>query len=116
MNIKCIIKCTAFSIVLTFILLLILAVVEYFSNISENVIVYLVYASVILSVLVGSFAVSKSSDSKALIHSLILCTVYFIVLILLSLGINGRIVFNTHFFAIAGGIFGAGVLGTIIGK
>lgn len=116
MNIKSILKCTLFSVLLSAVLFFILAAVEYFTNISETVITPLVYGAVILSVLAASIVLAKAADNKVLIHTMVLCAVYVLILIGLSFAVNGQAVFTTHFLALMGGIFAAGVLGAVIGK
>lgn len=115
-NFKCVIKSTLFAVIITFILLMILACLSYFSSISENIITTGVYISIIAGGLLGAVAVSKAASSKAIIHAMIVCAIYALCLIIASLIINGGMSFNVRFFAIMAGIFASGFLGCIIGK
>ena len=73
-------------------------------------------ASVIIGVILGTIAVSKAAHSRAFVHAMLVCALYLIVLIGISLIVNNGIMFNTHFLAVIGGIFASGILGCIIGK
>ena len=105
-NFKGVIKGTIFAILVTFVIILILALLSYFTGIDETIITTGVYASVIIGVILGTIAVSKAANSRAFV----------IVLIGISLIVNNGIMFNTHFLAVIGGTFASGILGCIIGK
>lgn len=115
-NFKGVIKGTIFAILVTFVIILILALLSYFTGIDETIITTGVYASVIIGVILGTIAVSKVANSRAFVHAMLVCGLYLIVLIGISLIVNNGIMFNTHFLAVIGGIFASGILGCIIGK
>ena len=71
---------------------------------------------VLAGVILGTIAVSKAANSKAFVHAMLVCVLYLIVLIGISLIVNNGIVFNTHFLAVIGGAFASGILGCVIGK
>ena len=108
-NFKGVIKGTIFAILVTFVIILILALLSYFTGIDETIITTGAYASVIIGVILGTIAVSKAANSRAF-------ALYLIVLIGISLIVNNGIMFNTHFLAVIGGTFASGILGCIIGK
>lgn len=115
-NFKGVLKGTLFSVIITFIIIMILALLSYFTKIGETVITAGVYASVIISVLFGSIVTAKVASQKAFLHVMLLCLIYVMILIGVSWLVNGTLVFNSHFFAMIGGTFAAGFLGLIIGK
>lgn len=115
-NFKGVIKGSIFSILITLVIIFILSLLSYFTQISETAVTAGVYASVIVGVLAGVIAVSKAAESKVFIHAMLVCLIYMLVLISISLIANGEISFNTHLLAITGGVFCAGFLGSIIGK
>ena len=115
-NFKGMIKGTIFAILVTFVIILILALLSYFTGIDETIITTGVYASVIIGVILGTIAVSKAANSRAFVHAMLVCALYLIVLIGISLIVNNGIMFNTHFLAVIGGTFASGILGCIIGK
>ena len=115
-NFKGVIKGTIFAILVTFVIILILALLSYFTGIDETIITTGVYASGIIGVILGTNAVSKVANSRAFVHAMLVCGLYLIVLIGISLIVNNVIMFNTHFLAVIGGTFASGILGCIIGK
>ena len=115
-NFKGVIKGTIFAILVTFVIILILALLSYFTGIDETIITTGVYASVIISVILGTIAVSKTANSRVFVHAMLVCALYLIVLIGISLIVNNGIMLKTHFLAVIGGTFASGILGCIIGK
>ena len=98
-NFKGVIKGTIFAILVTFVIILILALLSYFTGIDETII-----------------TTGKAANSRAFVHAMLVCALYLIVLIGISLIVNNGIMFNTHFLAVIGGTFASGILGCIIGK
>ena len=115
-NFKSVIKGSVFSVLITMFIILILALLSYFTGISENVVGICVYAAVIVGVLLGTIAVSRAASGKVFIHAMLVCLMYLAVLIGISAIINKGITVNSHLFAITGGIFASGFLGSVIGK
>lgn len=115
-NMKSIIKCALLSLIVTFVFILILACLSYFTDISESVITIGVYAAMALGVILGSVAVSRGAEHKVLIHAIILCVIYAVILVCVSLIINGGIQLNLHTAVVIAGIFMAGLLGCRLGK
>ncbi len=115
-NFKCVAKCAVFSVIVTFVMIMILSCLSYFTQISENVITTGVYISIVAGVVLGTFAVSKAAAKKALIHAMIVCALFAACIVLISVLLNGSISFNTRFFIVIAGIFASGFLGCIIGK
>lgn len=115
-SIKSVLKGGLFAVIITFIIIMILALLSYFTQVGENVITVGIYAAVIVGVLLGSVAVSKAAEHNALLHALLVCVLYFLVLVGVSVLANGGFVFNTRFITVAGAVIAAGLLGCIIGK
>ncbi|MCH5210942.1 MAG: TIGR04086 family membrane protein [Oscillospiraceae bacterium] len=115
-NFKSVIKGSVFSVLITMFIILILALLSYFTGISENVVSICVYASVIIGVLMGAIAVSRAVSGKVFIHAMLVCVMYLAVLVGISAIFNKGITVNSHLFAITGGIFASGFLGSVIGK
>lgn len=115
-NFKGVIKGTIFAILVTFVIILILALLSYFTGIDETIITT-------GSVCLGYYrrdtrndCGTKAANSRAFVHAMLVCALYLIVLIGISLIVNNGIMFNTHFLAVIGGTFASGILGCIIGK
>lgn len=115
-NIKGVIKASIFSLLITFVVMFVLALLAFFTSISETVLVGCAYGAVAIGVLLGSLAVSRAAQQKALIHSLLLCLIYAVVLMGISFCLNGMPMFSSRLIFIVIGIFGAGLVGSIIGK
>lgn len=115
-NIKGVLKGTAFALIVTFLLILVLSLLSYFTSIGETIIVIGVYAAVIIGVLLGSLAVSKAAQEKIFIHAMLVALIYMCIMVGISFVINGEISFNSHFFTIIGGILVSGFVGSVIGK
>ena len=65
-NFKGVIKGTIFAILVTFVIILILALLSYFTGIDETIITTGVYAPVIIGVILGTIAVSKSGKQQSI--------------------------------------------------
>lgn len=115
-NFKCVIKCAAFSVIVTFVLIMILACISYLSGVSESIITTGVYISIVAGVVLGTFAVSKAAANKVLIHAMLVCAIFAACIILVSLLLNRGISFNVRFFVVIAGIFASGFLGCLAGK
>ena len=115
-NIKGVIKGSIFSILVTMLIIMILALLSYFTSMSENVISTCVYAAVVTGVLLGTIAVSRAATGKVFLHAMLVCVMYLAVLVGISALINRGLTVNSHLFAITGGIFASGFLGSILGK
>ncbi len=104
------VKCTAFSAVLLMVLLLALALLSYCSSISNSALTICVYSATIISVFAGALAAVKSSGNKPLLRSAAVGVLFYAILVLLTILINGRITADSHFYTMSIGIFAAGLL------
>lgn len=111
-----VLKGTLFAIMVTFLIIFILSLLSYFTDISENILATGVYASVIIGVLLGSSVVSRAAAQKVFFHTLLVCILYLAVLAGISLIVNKEVSLGMHTATIAAGVFGAGFLGCIAGK
>ena len=111
-----VLKCTGVSAFLTALFVFIISLLSYCTNMSETTLTIMVYASVVLSVFLGSLICVKSAGGKALLHALLLSIIYYAALVGVTLLINGAIAANSHFFTMTAGIFASGILGAVLGK
>ena len=111
-----ILKCAGASAFLTALFVFIISLLSYCTNMSETTRTIMVYASVVLSVFLGSFICVRNAAGKALLHALILSVIYYAALVGVTLLINGAIAPNSHFFTMTAGIFASGILGAVLGK
>lgn len=115
-NMKCVLKSTLFSLIVTFAMIIIISVIAYFSKAGESTLMVCVYISMAAAVLLGAIAAAKAADRNSFLHSMLMCLMYSTVLLVTSLIINGEISFNKHFLAVIVGVFASGFLGCILGK
>lgn len=108
-------KTVVFCFVLTFVLILLCAVVAVYVAASDSVIALMTAFSSCVSVTVGGFSVSKHTGSRGLLYGSLLGAVYVVLLYL-----TGCIAFGRLSFGIAGilsGVIGigCGALGGVMG-
>ncbi len=116
MSLRGILKGLFASVIISTVVILVASVIMYFSNVSENILSIAVYVGVGAALITGSIICARISDSRILINCLCHSALYLLLLIICSLIKDGNILFNTHFFAVSGAIFGCGILGAIVGK
>ncbi len=115
-NLRAVLKGAVFAVLITFLIALVLALLSYFTEVGEQIITVGIYASVVIGVLLGTIAVSRAAEHKALLHALLVCVLYFAVIAVLSFTVNGSLNVNNHFMIAAGMALASGFLGCIIGK
>lgn len=115
-NIKAVLKGSAISLAITIVILFVLSVLAYFTNLSDTIVIVGAYAAIILGVMTGAVLISRGAPEKKLMHVALLCSVFTAVLVAVSFIMNGGITFNGHTAGIVGGIVGAAFLGAIIGN
>ena len=111
-----VLKCAGVSAFLTMLFVFIISLLSYFTNMSETTLTIMVYASVVLSVFLGALLCVKNTQSKALLHALLLSVIYYAALFGITLLINGAVTPNSHLFTMTAGIFASGILGAVLGK
>ena len=108
-------KGIAFSLILTFLFIFIIALVCYFCTVSEKIMSLSVFAATAISVFLGALLLAKSADGSGLVHGLILGIGYLIIMFIADfifhkgIDISGGIV-STPVCVLASGMLG-GILG-----
>ncbi len=115
-NIKTVVKGAAASILFAVAVLFILSLLEHLTGISPSVINIGSYAAVILGMLLGAVIIARAADCRRLLHVLLAALIYALALLALAMILNGGICFTAHTAAVTAGIFGAAMLGCIIGN
>ena len=109
------VKCALLSFVVTVLLGGILAVFVYFLQIEEDTAKIIIFAIMIASVIFGGFVLAKNIGGRGLLNGLLMATVYFATLLLLSFVLKGKISVKmqdiTRFITLAA----SGMLGGILG-
>ena len=116
MSLRGILKGLIVSVIISTVVILVASVIMYFSDISESILSIAIYVGIGVALIAGSIICARVSDSKILINCLCYSALYLLLLIVCSLIKDGNILFNTHFLAVGGAIFGCGILGAIVGR
>lgn len=115
MSIKKIFTGTFLSLLISLILVCILAVVVYFSNISDRATSGIIFAISCLSVFLGALVLAKNIESRGLLNGLVLGGVYFLILLVVSLLANGTVSLSFSNILRLLSILASGSLGGILG-
>lgn len=115
MSIKKILKGTLLSLLISLILVAILAVVVYFSNVSDRTVSAVIFAISCLSVFLGATILAKNIESRGLLNGLALAGVYFAILFVVSLLANGSVALSFGNILRLLSILASGSLGGILG-
>ena len=107
-------KFALLSLILTVILCAIFALIVHFGNIEESMARTVVFGIMIFSVLVGAFLLAKSKRRSGLVNGLLMSVVYFIVIMLISAILGGK-VFSLDSLSRFAVLAAAGMLGGIVG-
>lgn len=108
-------KGIGFSLILTFVLLFIIALVCYFSSISDKMLSLFVFIATAMSVLTGALFVAKNADGSGLVHGLILGIGYLVIMFVTELIFDKGINFDGSAITSAFSILLSGMLGGILG-
>lgn len=115
LKVKALAKGIVFSIIITFILILIVTCVCYWGNVSEKVLGVILFGISCVSVFVSSVLLGKGVKEKGLIYGILNGLGYFIVILVAAVCFSGK--FNPSAQSISmlmGSVF-SGALGGIIG-
>lgn len=115
MSIKKIFTGTFLSLIISLVLVCVLAVVVYFSNISDRTISAVIFAVSCLSVFIGATILAKNIQSRGLLNGIALAGVYFAVLFLVSVLTNGRVSLSMSNILRLLSILASGGLGGVLG-
>ena len=116
MSIKAILKGVIISFVITFAVMLIMAAVLCFTEVSESMVNVGVYAGTAAGVIIGAVSTARNAGGKTLFHCLALALIYLAVMALLTVLTKGTMVFNYHFFAVIAGVVACAVFGAVVGR
>ena len=103
------------SVIITVILCAVFSVMVYFLNIEESTARTVVFGIMIFSVLASAFLLAKSKRRAGLVNGLLMSVVYFLVLMIISAVVKGKISFGMNGFLRFVVLAAAGMLGGILG-
>lgn len=115
MNLKKIFIGTAISFAISLVFMCILAIVVYFSNIQDRTVSSVIFILSALSVFIGAFLLARSVPNRGLLNGIALGGVYFIVLVILSVLVNGNVSMSSGNFLRLLSELSAGALGGVLG-
>lgn len=107
---------TVVSFAVTFAAVFVIALAEYSTGMSEGAAGVCAYASAIAGVLVGAVFSARKARTKALLNAMPVSGIYIVVLIAVSLVLNGRINTDIHCISMMAGVILAGFLGAVCGQ
>ena len=115
MNFKKLLKGVILAFLISLVLICVLAAVVYFSDIQDRTISTLVLVISAVSVAIGAYFLARSISSGGLLNGLLLALFYFVVLLIASFAINGRVSLSGSNFLRLFSQGVAGALGGVLG-
>ncbi|MBQ7986355.1 MAG: TIGR04086 family membrane protein [Clostridia bacterium] len=115
MSIKKIFTGTFLSLLISLVLVFVLAIIVYFSNISDRTVSSIIFAISCLSVFLGALILARNIASGGLLNGLVLAGIYFAVLLLISILANGTVGVSMGNFLRLLSILASGGLGGVLG-
>lgn len=114
-NIRSVFKGIIFSVASTLVLVLLTALISYFTDISDNIISIILFAVSVVSVLTGAVLVCRSTGENGLIHGGLIGLGYFVFLLLASIVIKREFDFNARLITMLVSNIAGGMLGGVLG-
>lgn len=115
-NFKGVLKGIIFSVLVTFLTMVIITVITYFSNISTKAVDIIIFIGFGIGVFSGAFPVSKSAEEKSAIHGILVGVGVTVLFLICSFFVNRKIVFNSHLTSIVLVSLLSGFLGGFLGR
>ncbi len=112
---KKILKGVLFSLAVSVLMMLVLAAFVFFMNIPDRTVEMLVFALSAIAVFLGAFILAKNISSRGLLHGLLLAVLYFAVLAVVSVVINGSVSFSVQNIMRMVSVLSSGMLGGVMG-
>lgn len=115
-NFKGISKGIIFACLMTFLAMLLITSVSYFTDISMKIVDIIIFAGLGIGVFTGAYPVSKNAEEKSAVHGLLVGVGIVLIFMVCSFCINGRILFNSHLLSIVLLSIISGFLGGVLGR
>lgn len=115
LNMSGIFKGIVFSLVITFVFMMLVALACYFCNVSDRLLGFLVLMSAGVSVFLGALLASKISKSAGIWHGAVLGLGYIVLLILSNIILRQSFSLNIGLISMTVCISACGMLGGILG-
>jgi putative membrane protein (TIGR04086 family) len=115
LNIAGIGKGIVFSLILTFVLILIIAAVCYFATVSDRLLSVLVFAATGISVLLGAVFVARNAEGSGFLHGAVLGIGYILIMLLSNIISQKGFKMDSQLLTMLVCVLACGMLGGILG-
>ena len=116
MNFRAILKGFLTAVIGTLAVFLAVTVLEYFGTLDPKMAMVVVYVLSGISVAIGSVVTARISDSKILINCMLTALFYIVMLVILSVAINGSLMLSPVFLLLILGTLVCSFVGAVVGK
>lgn len=114
MNLRAILKGWGISIAIILIIAVIASVIGLFCDLDAGILRMINLGGVCIAVFASSLGVSKTSEKMRLLNSMLVAFLCVLFLIVLSMMLNGAVVFGMHFLTVIICSAAAAALGTFL--
>lgn len=115
LNLKGILKGIVFSLITTVVLVFVIALISYFTDIGDNIISILLFASSVISVFLGGVFVAKNSSRNGILHGGLIGLGYFVIILIASFVIKKQFDISPHLITMLLADICGAMLGGILG-
>ncbi|MDD6763437.1 MAG: TIGR04086 family membrane protein [Clostridiales bacterium] len=116
MNIKGIIRGFFFALIISAALLVAGAALTYFNLIDERTASIIAFAGAAAGVFIGALGAAKTAENKILLNAMLVSLLFCILILFVTLGINGGFTLRTRSITMLSSIMASGFLGAMFGK
>lgn len=113
MNVKGILTGILLSFLTAGIFLFISAIFAYYDILSYKTVSIIAFSGAVAGVFIGSILAAKTSESKALLHSMLVCLAFIILVISASAAVNDGFVFHLRLGALLGAALASSFAGAL---
>ena len=99
-NFKGISKGIIFACLVTFLAMLLITCISYFTDISMKIVDIIIFVGLGIGVFMGAYPVSKNAEERKAFHGLFVGLGIVLIFLVCSFFVNGRILFNSHLLSI----------------
>ena len=104
------------TVLISVLVILAISLLSSFTALSGGAAGVCVYAGLALAILLGAFRTARTCGGRVLLNTMAVSIFSIVLIMCLSLLLNGHINFNLHFLAVVLGSLFAGFLGAVLGK
>lgn len=116
MKLRSVILGFAVSVLITATVIVGVAAMMYFTDLSESAGNVCVYVGTAAGVVCGAYVAARAAERRVLFHSLAVAVMFVFALVGVAVGVNGGVAVNGHFAAVIAGTMAAAVAGAVAGN